>query len=205
MDVNYQAGLFWGRIPELRFVYHLPSNKAAFAFAIDSPDQYAGGSSGGGSITLPTLLSTYSSELDFGASSGGIATPNVAPDFIAKLALDPSKHVHFEIGGVERNFKVWDPGTAANTTTGYPAIPAGTSSTEGGAGFVNLHVEIAKGFRFLTNNFWGDGGAATSSGKPRMWSSTPTEPSLSSTAVPRLRASNSPRRKRCSLPITVEF
>ena len=57
MDVNYQAGLFWGRIPELRFVYHLPSNKAAFAIAIDSPDQYAGGSSGGGSITLPTLLS----------------------------------------------------------------------------------------------------------------------------------------------------
>ncbi len=157
MDVNYQAGLFWGRIPELRFVYHLPSNKAAFAIAIDSPDQYGGGSSGGGSIVLPTLLSTYSSELDFGASSGGIATPDVAPDFIAKLALDPSKRVHFEIGGVERNFKVWDPGTAANTTTGYPAIPAGTSSTEGGAGFLNLHVEIAKGFRLLTNNFWGDG------------------------------------------------
>jgi len=24
MDTNYQAGLFWGRIPELRFVYHHP-------------------------------------------------------------------------------------------------------------------------------------------------------------------------------------
>ncbi|MFZ0959792.1 MAG: hypothetical protein WAO35_02725 [Terriglobia bacterium] len=158
MDVNYQAGLFWGRIPELRFVYHLAENKAAFAFAIDSPDQYAGGSSGGGSITLPTLLSTYSSELDFGSSSGGIATPNFTPDFIAKLAFDPIKQVHFEIGGLERNFKVWDPGTAANATTGYPAIPSGTFSSEGAAGFLNLNMELFKGFRFLTNNFWSDGG-----------------------------------------------
>ena len=56
MDVNYQAGLFWGRIPELRFVYH-PSKQVAFAVAIDSPDQYAGGSSGGSSIVLPSALS----------------------------------------------------------------------------------------------------------------------------------------------------
>jgi len=158
MDVNYQAGLFWGRIPELRFVYH-PSEKAALAFAIDSPDQYAGGSSGGGSITLPsvdTALNTaYTSELDFGASSGGIATPNVAPDFIAKLALDPFKQVHFEIGGVERNFKVYNPGTAASGTP--PSVAAGSFSMEGGGGFVNLHVEPFKGFRILTNNIWGAG------------------------------------------------
>jgi hypothetical protein len=162
IDVNYQAGLFWGRIPELRFVYH-PSTHAALAFAIDSPDQYAGGSAGGGSITLPTGLATpYAGELDFGASSGGIATPNVAPDFIAKLALDPNKRVHFEIGGVERNFKVYYPGVAAvaatGTTPAVTAIPANTFSSEGGGGFLNLHVEPVKGFRLLTNNFWSDGG-----------------------------------------------
>ncbi len=156
MDVNYQAGLFWGRIPELRFVYHLPSDKAAFAFAIDSPDQYVGGSSGGGTITLPTLLGTYASELDEGASSGGIATPDVAPDFIAKLAFDPTKRIHFEIGGMERTFKVWDPGTAAGTDA--PAVTAQTFSNEGGAGFFNVNVEVFKGLRLLTNNFWSDGG-----------------------------------------------
>ena len=87
MDVNYQAGLFWGRIPELRFVYH-PSKKAAFAVAVDSPDQYAGGSSGGSSVTLPTALATpYAGELDFGASSGGIATPNVAPDYHCQTGI----------------------------------------------------------------------------------------------------------------------
>jgi len=146
IDVNYQAGLFWGRIPELRVVYH-PTKQVAFAVALDSPDQYAGGSSGGGSIVLPTALATpYAGELDFGASSGGIATPNVAPDIIAKLAFDPTKQVHFEIGGVERTFKVYNP----TTPTSF--------SAEGGGGFLNLHVEPVKGFRILTNNFWSDGG-----------------------------------------------
>jgi len=163
MDVNYQAGLFWGRIPELRFAYHHPSGKAAFAVAIDSPDQYAGGSSGGSSIVLPSGLATpYAGELDFSASSGGIATPNLAPDIIAKLALDPSKRVHFEIGGVERSFKVYYPGVAAvaatKTAPAVAAIPAANFSSEGGGGFANLHVEIFKGLRLITNNFWSDGG-----------------------------------------------
>ncbi|HMD86780.1 MAG TPA: hypothetical protein VKO18_18985 [Terriglobia bacterium] len=164
IDVNYQAGLFWGRIPELRFVYH-PSKQVAFAVALDSPDQYGGGSSGGGSVVLPSALSAtsaYAGELDFGASSGGIATPNVAPDVIAKLAFDPNKRVHVEIGGVERNFKLYYPGAAAvaatSTTPAIAAIPSSDFSAEGGGGFANLHVEIAKGFRLLTNNFWSDGG-----------------------------------------------
>jgi hypothetical protein len=158
MDVNYQAGLFWGRIPELRFVYH-PSKQVAFAVALDSPDQYAGGSSGGSSIVLPTLLnstSTYAGELDLSASSGGIATPDIAPDIIAKLAFDPNKRVHFEIGGVERDFRVYYPGVAA--TSSASAIPAAYYSKEGGGGFLNLAVEPVRGFRLLTNNYWSDGG-----------------------------------------------
>src|SRR5205823_6627304 len=43
IDVNYQLGLVWGRIPEIRFVYH-PTSKLAFAVALDSPEQYIGGS-----------------------------------------------------------------------------------------------------------------------------------------------------------------
>ena len=149
MDVNYQAGLFWGRIPELRVVYHHPSNKAHFAIAIDSPEQYVGGSSGGSTITFPSALATtYGTELNTGGNTLGV--PNVAPDVIAKLALEPSKKFHFEIGGVERNFKVYNPAT--KTT------PAATYSAEGGGGFLNLNFELFKGFRVLTNNFVSDGG-----------------------------------------------
>lgn len=148
MDVNYQAGLFWGRIPELRVVYH-PSSKAAIAVAIDSPEQYVGGSSGGGLVTFPQAISSvYSGELNVGSNTFGV--PNVAPDIIAKVAFDPSKKFHFEIGGVERNFKVFDPAT--KTTS------AQTFTAEGGGGFLNLNFELFKGFRVLTNNFVSDGG-----------------------------------------------
>jgi hypothetical protein len=147
VDVNYNAGLFWGRIPELRFVYHHPSNKLAFAVALDSPDQYAGGSAGGPLITLPSALNTsatYQGELDY--NQNGLNAPNVAPDVIAKLAFDPSKRVHLDIGGVERHFKLYNP----TNQTDYSAT--------GGGGFLNFEVEPIKGFRLLTHNFWSDGG-----------------------------------------------
>lgn len=144
IDVNYQLGLVWGRIPELRFVYH-PSQKVAFAVALDSPEQYVGGSAGGGTVTFPTALSsTYGSELNTGGNTLGV--PNVAPDVIAKLAIDPSKRFHGEVGGVFRAFKVWNPATSTSSTA------------EGGGGFLNANLELVKGFRLVTNNFISDGG-----------------------------------------------
>ncbi len=144
IDVNYQLGLFWGRIPELRFVYH-PSKKAAVAVALDSPEQYVGGSAGGSAITFPTALATiYGNELNTGGNT--LSVPNVAPDIIAKLALDPSSRVHFEVGAVGRTFKVWNPNTGMKLTA------------SGGGGFVNLGVEPVKGIRLFTNNYWNDGG-----------------------------------------------
>jgi len=147
IDVNYQAGLVWGRIPEVRFVIR-PTNKFAFAVALDSPEQYAGGSAGGPAIVYPTALGSLGgTQLNTGGTT--LSTPNPAPDFIAKLAYDPNSKMHFEVGGLVREFKVWN---------SLPA-PAGTSFTKIGAGgFVNVNVELFKGFRLLTNNFWADGG-----------------------------------------------
>ena len=147
IDLNYQLGLVFGRTPELRLVWH-PSKKVAWAFAVDNPDQYIGGNGGSAAVVLPALLntsSTYLGELDNG-SGNTLSTPNLAPDFITKLAFDPNKHIHFELGGIESNFKVYD----TLTTTSF--------SSQGGGGFVNANVEIFKGFRLVTNNFWSDGG-----------------------------------------------
>ncbi len=79
IDVNYQLGLVWGRIPEFRFVFR-PTNKAAFAVALDSPEQYAGNSAGGGTITLPSALSALGStsatsgQLNFGGTTLNVLT-----------------------------------------------------------------------------------------------------------------------------------
>jgi hypothetical protein len=147
IDVDYQAGLVWGRIPELRFVLH-PSNKLAFAVALDSPEQYAGGSAGGATIIYPAALGSLGgTQLNTGGTT--LTVPNLAPDFIAKLAFDPTSKLHFEVGGLVREFKVWN---------SLP-VPVGTGFTKIGAGgFANLNVELFKGFRLLTNNFWADGG-----------------------------------------------
>ena len=147
MDLNYQLGLFWGRTPELRFVFH-PNKQVALAFAFDSPDQYAGGNGGSGSITLPALLNTaatYQGELDYGGGNT-LSSPNLAPDMIVKLAVDPSKRFHFEVGGITRTFKAYDPINFTN------------NDAQGGGGFLNMAVEPFKGFRLLTNNFFSDGG-----------------------------------------------
>ena len=148
IDVNYQLGLVWGRIPELRFVLR-PSSKVAFAVALDSPEQYIGGSAGGSTIVFPTLpasltAASLGNQLDAGGTT--LNTPNLAPDFIEKLAFDPVSKFHFELGGLERVFKIYNSAT-------------NTSFTKAGAGgFVNLNFELFKGFRILTNNFWSDGG-----------------------------------------------
>ena len=145
IDVNYQVGLFWGRIPEFRFVYHA-SEKAAIAVAIDSPEQYVGGSAGGGAVTFPAALTaTYpGGELNNGGTT--LNVPNVAPDVILKFAVDPNKKFHFEVGGLFREFKVWNPTNGNHYTA------------SGGGAFANLGLEVFKGFRILTNNFWSDGG-----------------------------------------------
>lgn len=145
IDVNYQAGLVWGRIPELRVVYH-PSSKVAFAVALDHQEQYIGGSAGGSLATFPAALAASypGGELNNGTTTLGV--PNVFPDLIAKLAIDPSSKFHFEIGGVERAFRVWNPASGNH----YSAV--------GGGGFLNLNFEIAPGFRLVTNNFLSDGG-----------------------------------------------
>jgi hypothetical protein len=159
IDVNYQAGLVWGRIPELRLVYHA-SPKIAIAAALDASEQYVGGSAGGPQITLPAAfappatgstaassaysLTATSSEFNNGQTT--LNTPNVAPDVIVKLAVDPSPRFHFEIGGLERQFKLWNPTTLT------------TFSATGSGGFLNLGVGLFKGFRLLTNNFYSDGG-----------------------------------------------
>ncbi|MGE5182346.1 MAG: hypothetical protein ACM31C_09810 [Acidobacteriota bacterium] len=143
VDVNYQAGMVWGRYPELRLTLH-PAKEVAFALALDSPEQYVGGSAGGGLITLPSGLTTLAgTQLDNGTT--GVGTPEFLPDVIAKLAIDPVKQVHVEAGGVERQFKIWNPANENN----YSATGVG--------GFLNLNLEPTKGLHLISNNFYGAG------------------------------------------------
>lgn len=144
MDVNYQVGLVWGRIPELRFVYH-PSSKVALAVALDNPEQYDGGANGAPSATYPSAFAGLAgTQVDNGTTT--LNAPNVAPDVIFKVAIDPSKRYHIEFGGLERQFKI------------YNALTNQTFGATGGGGFFNMNVTLFKGLRFIGNSFFSDGG-----------------------------------------------
>ncbi len=144
-DVNYIAGLTWSRLLEFRTIYH-PSNKVAMGLAIAEPNQYAGGYGGATSIATPSALgAVLGSQLDNGSASF-LSTPNVAPDLIAKIALDPNSRAHIEFAGLDRTFRVVNPTTLQKFT-------------KAGGGFsANFNFELAKGLRLISNNYWSDGG-----------------------------------------------
>jgi hypothetical protein len=144
VDVNYTNGLYWGRIPGIRFIGH-PNKTVTFGIALENSTQYFGGSGGGGTPTLPAALATtYNAELDNSVNNDR-TTPNVHPDIIGKLVIQPSSRFHFEVGGVESTVKLFNP----NTNTYF--------TKAGGAGTFAIHAELFKNFRFVTNNFYSDG------------------------------------------------
>src|SRR5665213_2345170 len=149
IDINYVAGLTWTRQPGVRVLYH-PSDKVTFGFSAEQPDQYIGGSAGGGSIVLPAALAGLANtQLDNAptvTTGGYLGQPAVSPDFIAKVAFDPGSRLHFELSGIESNFK---------TTT--LAAPFAHFSKVGGGVSANANVEVIKDLRLVTNNFWSDG------------------------------------------------
>ncbi len=145
IDINYTAGLTWTRQPGMRVLYH-PNDKVTFGLSAEQPDQYIGGSAGGSGITLPTALAGLSgTQLD--AASETLAAPTVAPDIIAKVAFDPNSKFHFEVGGIERTFKTVNPSVLSQKYT-----------ATGGGVLLGANVEVAKGIRLITTNFWSDGG-----------------------------------------------
>jgi hypothetical protein len=144
VDVNYQAGLVWTRQPGIRFVYH-PNKAWAIAFAAENAEQYVGGSNGGGVVVPPAgLATTVFTQFNNGTQTLG--TPQFSPDFIAKIAFDPTAKFHIEVMGMERNFKDFNPATNLHYLKA------------GGGAALNTNFELFKGLRLVSNNFWSDGG-----------------------------------------------
>jgi hypothetical protein len=147
IDVNYQLGLTWGRIPGFRGVYHF-SDKAAFALALENSEPYVGGGNGGSAIVAPAALAgILGTQVNNGASV--ISAAALHPDIIAKLAFDPTDKFHIELVGVESTNRISNPAS----------VPAFQTSTKaGGGGALNFNFELFKGFRIIDNNYWSDGG-----------------------------------------------
>jgi hypothetical protein len=150
VDINYTAGLTWTRQPGMRVIYH-PNDKVTFGFSAEQPDQYIGGSAGGSGITLPAAYAALAgTQLDNAQniSAGGfLAQPALTPDFIAKVAFDPSSRLHIDLAGLNSNFKTVNPANLSQRFT-----------KSGGGVELGINAEVVKNLRLISTNYWSDGG-----------------------------------------------
>jgi hypothetical protein len=152
MDTNYQIGLIWTRAPQFRFIAH-PNENVSFGVALENPQQYVGGGAGEGTVTYPFALnSVLTPQFQSGASPTGV--PNLFPDIIFKAAFDGNpggRALHLEAAGLVRGFK--------NYLTGVkPPAVLGSHTAVGYGGEVNSNLELFKGFHFVENAYFSDGG-----------------------------------------------
>ena len=143
IDLNFVAGFVVGRYPQFRLVYR-PSEKMAFGFSVENPEQQVSNT-----VVFPSALNgTLSTQYNNGGS--GLNVPNMTPDFVLKGSFDNKvlggRAIHFDIGTVLRTFRSWD-GTSAS----------GKSYAFGWGVGANFNVEVAKGVRLVLDGFTGDG------------------------------------------------
>jgi len=148
MDVNYMAGLTWTRQPGFRVLYHF-GDTVTWGLAAETGDQYMGGSGGGSAIVLPSAFTALSgTQLDDNNFTNPYAGPQLTPDFISKIAFDPTSRFHFEVAGVLSTFKTINPNN----------LPLGQTFSKAGGGVqFGFNAELFHGFRLITTNFWDDG------------------------------------------------
>ena len=99
VDTNYVTGLVWERVPQVRFTWR-PSAIFNWAASIENPEQQIGA----GLVSLPAccaddLLAQYNT------GNAALRTPNLMPDFVTRIAYNPSPAVHVDVGGVLRAFR----------------------------------------------------------------------------------------------------
>jgi hypothetical protein len=139
VDMNYVAGLLWARLPQLRLTWR-PSAKFNWAVSVENPEQQIGS----GLVALPVCCS---GDIDAQYNTGdeSLSVPNLMPDFVTRVAFNPSPAIHIDAGGVVRAFR--------HTIAPYDD----TRKAMGGGASVNAAVTPRLGTRLIGQYAFGSG------------------------------------------------
>ena len=149
-DSGIGVGYNYTRAAEFRVAYHF-NKDWAWAVSLQNPQQWVGA----GNVVFPSAFSAaLTGQFDANNLTG---TPNVGPDVMTKLAYDhdfSSRHLHWEVGGLETTVKATVKPTDATTFSSH--------STVGGGVFGDVVADLYKGsqgrnVRFVANAMWGYG------------------------------------------------
>jgi hypothetical protein len=139
VDTNYVAGLVWERVPQVRLTWR-PNRVFNWALSVESPEQQIGE----GVVTLPGCCGEDIAA-QYNSGNQALSVPNLMPDFVTRVAFNPSPSVHLDFGGVLRVFR-------------HTVAPYQEDSKEAGGGFsLNARVNPFAATRLLAQLATGDG------------------------------------------------
>ena len=130
VDLNYVAGLVWERVPQLRVTWR-PSARFHWAVSVENPEQQIGNL-----IALPACCGDDIAA-QYNTGNDALNVPNLMPDFVTRVAFNPSNAIHVDVGGVVRVFRH----TIAPYDEMYRAV--------GGGGSVNASITPNSGTRLI--------------------------------------------------------
>ena len=162
MDTNYYLGLTWTRATGIRVIAH-PNKNWAIGVSLENPQQLLPNS-----VVIPGNITANGAQNgnyggQFDTNSGNTSNtlgvnntsiPNLAPDIIVKTAFDAvpgGHHVHFDLAGIERNFK------AVNLLSTPAAITGGNTqytTLHGGGVAATVNVELIKNLRLISTGYY---------------------------------------------------
>ena len=98
VDLNYLAGTVWERVPQLRVTWR-PSPALNWAASVENPEQQIG--------TLVSMPVCCANDIGAQYNTGdeALSVPNLMPDFVTRVAFNPSSALHVDAGGVVRVFR----------------------------------------------------------------------------------------------------
>jgi hypothetical protein len=166
MDTNYYLGLTWTRATGIRVIAH-PTKNWAIGVSLENPQQLLPNTVVvPGNITAASAQNgQYGGQFDTNSGNTSNATgvnntsiPNLAPDIIVKTAFDAvpgGHHFHFDLAGLERNFKAVNLLTTPTTAAGVVTSNATQYTTlHGGGVAATLNVEVIKNLRAIVTSYY---------------------------------------------------
>ena len=139
VDTNYLAGMIWSRTPQVRLTWR-PSTRFNWAVSVENPEQQLGN----GLVTLPQCCA---SDIDaqYNTGSDELRVPNLMPDIVTRVAFNPIKPLHVDVGGVVRVFR-------------HTVSPYDDDFKEvGGGASINARFNVTAGTKFLVQSAFGSG------------------------------------------------
>ena len=139
IDTNYLAGMIWGRTPQVRLTWR-PSTHINWAVSLENPEQQLGNE-------LVVLPACCASDIDaqYNTGSDELRVPNLMTDIVTRVAFNPIKRLHVDVGGVVRVFR--------HTVSPYDD----DFRDVGGGASINARYNLTAGTKLLMQTGFGSG------------------------------------------------